>query len=226
MGIQPIGFFFSQFWHVIMNIIRLNMCPSQKKHFRPSSYHFAEILEKDDINHNKYNMEKLDDDKLLKIRDYFYHYYLLLNKNEKVDLNHIYSFLSRRWDLINTIGNGVLSYIIGSCIGFILFNTIKERDIIIQTFNATVKLYYDNSTQFTKTGIDKLIINQFPIIYSDYYFIVLNIVSILFLIISYIGIKWINSERQSMLLNIFYKLNVSPEKIIEAFPELKKNIDS
>ena len=108
IGITPLGFLFGQLWHIGLYIYRLFF---QK--LRDSiSYLDKEIELTGKENQCRFQRNL----KLLRIRDFLYHYQFVYAESSK-KTERISRYLSRRWDLLNTIGSGYSSYLLALIFG-------------------------------------------------------------------------------------------------------------
>lgn len=227
VGVSPLGLLLSQFWHVFFNFIRLLI---GVRFLRYSSKYLLEnkYLSKN-ISNKKHTINDLGVEgnlislylrknfKLLILRDYILHYIFSFKKSGHIEMEYLRTFLSRKWDLMNTVGSGAFSYMFGMILGYMYRIWLLSDSTKIYLFNETIKI--NNIT--TLNNVSEIIIDRnFKYLPNSYYFYLI-VFTITFLIVSIIGVLWINWDRQSFLVALFKKSNITKEDIKSAFPEIK-----
>jgi len=207
VGISPLGFLAAQFWHVSLAIYRSScLC------FRKSLREINELIEfTDDNNQKSWHRNH----SLLMIRDFFFHYHVIRKQGEKKGM-YIGNYLSRRWDLINTLGSGLPSYFVGAMFGF-YYNGLLMRDSTqINLFNETITINAD----LIINNVSKILIDR-SLNLPNHYWIGVWAFSIFFTMVSLLGILIINKERQEFIWAIFRQNDFTASDIKKAFPNTK-----
>lgn len=186
IGIAPLGFLVGQMWHIILYIIRGLMTKQRDS----ISYLDETIIFKDENKDEKKYCRFQKNVKLLRIRDFLYHYEFVYETNKKTERMSMY--LSRRWDLLNTIGSGCTSYILAVFIG----NIMRDSNWFVPMVRTKIwEISFKN--------------------YCWFYWMF----TIFFIIVSFCGIYMINRDRQEFILAIFRKRNLPNYRINKAFPD-------
>jgi len=133
IGISSLGVLTSQVWHNLFNtLLREKMEGESFSYMSKMSYSKSEKIK--NIKYQIKNVKKVDYVDKLMIRDYILFYLML-----KRDVNNgkpsqcIRDYLSRRWDLLTTIGAGYVSYILGGFLGAVINSIFFRNSIQIDT---------------------------------------------------------------------------------------------
>jgi len=183
ISLPAIGILTSQIWHVSLNqLIR-------RGYQGRSITTIKNKLYKSKKNGNKYQISNKDYDHMLfrTIRDYILHYYMILNNKEPVNTRN---YLSRRWDILNTLGSSYISYIIGLLFIITINHMIKESVI---------------NTTINPITIPHILIIPIVILYGA---------------ITYYSINTINYERQNISAALINTSNITKDELEIAFPQL------
>lgn len=208
VGISPLGFLAAQAWHILLAICRRStLC------FRKSIREINFLIEfTDDQNQESWHRNH----SLLMIRDFFFHYHVIRKQGEKKGM-YIGNYLSRRWDLINTLGSGFSSYFLGAIVGLFYNGWLMRDSAQINLFNETITV----NTDLIINNVSKILIdrslNYIPKNYCSW----LWVFSIFFTMVSLSGMLTINKERQEFIWAIFRQNDFSAADIKKAFPNTK-----
>ena len=98
IGLSPLGFLFSRGWNAILFLIRRSTWKYFKKQRGSSFYFINNRFPSRNSDIKKYQLkDQYDKVKLLYLRDYFLHYHFGKKKKDLIEINHVRSYLSRRW---------------------------------------------------------------------------------------------------------------------------------
>lgn len=212
IGLSPLGILSSQPWHLFLNCYRL----TQDSHRDSSTTYLRKTLKRDKLKLKSVGKEERR--KLLIIRDYLYHYYSSKLEKDKINMVHIRTFLSRRWDIINMIGSGFTSFILGTALGVIYKELYFKNLSYMILSNETIIIHPSNKTI---EHVTKIIFERTTMIDSlppNYYYYVEALIVLLFFMALF-SIKWVNLERQNFIVSMFNEWEINSGIIKTGFPE-------
>lgn len=103
VGISPFGFLVAQVWYFLFNIYRLHFL----KHQDSTRY----LKKRIELTGKEDQCKTQRNNKLMRMVDFLYHNKFVYENSDK-KTERISQYLSRRWDLMHTMGSGLISYLL------------------------------------------------------------------------------------------------------------------